>query len=69
MLERSDLATLIPDVGSGGGETSGVLVFPAVDVEATSYELQLEGTSENTIVGDDGNVEWNVVLRPADNEG
>jgi hypothetical protein len=68
LLDRPDFPVLIPYAGAGGGETSGVLVFPAVDVDADRYELRFKGTSENAIVGQDGNVEWNVVLEPADGQ-
>jgi hypothetical protein len=66
LLDRSEFPTLIPDVGAGGGEASGVLVFPAVDADADRYELIVKGTSENAVAGDGGNVAWTVVLEPVD---
>lgn len=50
------------DVGSGGGESTGVLEFPAVPADATSYELHIRGSSESTAVGENGLVIWDVTL-------
>ena len=58
----SDHPTIEPKVGAGGGESTGVLEFPDAPTDATSYELQVRGSSENTSVGDDGLVVWDITL-------
>jgi hypothetical protein len=63
---KSDLSAnrpaVLTDVGSGGGESTGVVVFPAVPTDATSYVLQIRGTSDNSTIGEEGLVTWNVAL-------
>ena len=58
----SDHPTIEPKVGAGGGESTGVLEFPDAPMDATSYELQVRWSSENTTVGDNGLVVWDVTL-------
>lgn len=67
-VDRAEFPNLLPYAKGGGGEASGVLVFRDVDPEATRYELQVKGTSENETLGDDGDVEWVAVLQPAADE-
>ena len=49
----SDHPTIEPNVGAGGGESTGVLEFPDAPTDATSYELHIRGSSESTSVGDE----------------
>jgi hypothetical protein len=50
-------------VGSGGGESSGALVFPDAPADGTEYLLHLEADSENTTIGDEGRLTWDVTLQ------
>jgi hypothetical protein len=50
-------------VGSGGGESSGALVFPDAPADGTEYLLHLEADSENTTIGDEGRLTWDVRLQ------
>lgn len=43
-----------------GARTTGVVVFPAVSPSATRYEIHVEGSSDNTDVGDYGQLEWDI---------
>ena len=58
----TDYTGLVVDVGAGGGESSGTLVFPGVPTDGTEYSLHLEAESENTTIGDEGRLRWDVAL-------
>jgi len=57
-----DYIGLVVDVGAGGGVSSGALVFPAVPTDGTEYSLHLEAESENTTIGDNGRLIWDVAF-------
>jgi len=59
----TDYSGLVVDVGSGGGQSSGALVFPDVPTDGTEYRLRLEAESENTTIGDNGSLTWDVALK------
>jgi hypothetical protein len=57
-----DYIGLVVDVGVGGGESSGILVFPGVPTDGNEYSLHLEAESTNPTIGDSGRLTWDVAL-------
>jgi hypothetical protein len=57
-----DYIGLVVGVGVGGGESSGALVFPDVPTDGSEYSFHLEAESENTTIGDNGRLAWDVAL-------